>query len=154
MEIPDNVDGDGKRTRAYSSYFHLDVKDKWVMMFGYLPEGISQEERVKFRRFASLRFKALTARQKGAKEIIIVSGPTSKVVSQLVPLSFDASMAGSGLAATGATAWRPASHERQRPAKCVAYRPRRERGGPVGAHPHPAAFLCDPPSGGRSQLKI
>ena len=103
MEIPESVDGDGKRTGAYSSYFHLDVKDKWVMMFRYLPEGISQEERVKFGRFASLRFKALTAREKGAKGIIIVSGPTSKVVSQLVPLSFDASMAGSGLAAISIT---------------------------------------------------
>ena len=103
MEIPEGVDGEGKRTGAYSSYFHLDVKDKWVMMFRYLPEGISQEERVKFGRFASLRFKALTARQKGAKGIIVVSGPSSKVVSQLVPLSFDASMAGSGLAAISIT---------------------------------------------------
>ena len=103
MEIPEDVDGNGKRTEAYSSYFHLDVKDKWVMMFRYLPEGISQEERVKFGRFASLRFKALTARQKGAKGIIVVSGPSSKVVSQLVPLSFDASMAGSGLAAISIT---------------------------------------------------
>lgn len=99
MEIPEGVDGNGKRIESYSSYFHLDVKDKWVMMFRYLPEGISQEERVKFGRFASLRFKALTARQKGARGIIVVSGPSSKVVSQLVPLSFDASMAGSGLAA-------------------------------------------------------
>ncbi len=103
MEIPAGVDGNGQRTEAYSSYFHLDVKDKWVMLFRYLPEGISQEERVRFGRFASLRFKALTARQKGAKGIIVVSGPSSKVVSQLVPLSFDASMAGSGLAAISLT---------------------------------------------------
>ena len=103
MEIPEGVDGSGKRTEAYSSYFHLDVKDKWVMMFRYLPEDISQEDRVKFGRFASLRFKALTARQNGAKGIIVVSGPSSKVTSQLVPLSFDASMAGSGLAALSIT---------------------------------------------------
>jgi Tol biopolymer transport system component len=103
MEIPEGVDANGKRTEAYSSYFHLDVKDKWVMLFRYLPEGISQEERVRFGRFASLRFKALTARQKGAKGIIVVSGPSSKVKQQLVPLSFDASMAGSGLAAISVT---------------------------------------------------
>lgn len=103
MEIPEGVDGNGKRTEAYSSYFHLDVKDKWVMLLRYLPEGISQEERVRFGRFASLRYKALTARQKGAKGIIVVSGPSSKVVQQLVPLSFDASMAGSGLAAISVT---------------------------------------------------
>ncbi|MDB6072239.1 MAG: ywaD 2 [Verrucomicrobiales bacterium] len=103
MEIPEGVDAAGKRTEAYSSYFHLDVKDKWVMLFRYLPEGISQEERVRFGRFASLRFKALTARQKGARGIIVVSGPSSKVQQQLVPLSFDASMAGSGLAALSLT---------------------------------------------------
>ena len=103
MEVPEGMDANGQRTEAYSSYFHLDVKDKWVMLFRYLPEGISQEERVRFGRFASLRFKALTARQKGAKGIIVVSGPSSKVVSQLVPLSFDASMAGSGLGAISFT---------------------------------------------------
>ena len=103
MEVPEGMDANGQRTEAYSSYFHLDVKDKWVMLFRYLPEGISQEERVRFGRFASLRFKALTARQKGAKGIIVVSGPSSKVVSQLVPLSFDASMAGSGLGAISLT---------------------------------------------------
>jgi Tol biopolymer transport system component len=103
MEIPAGVDPDGKPVEAWSSYFHLDVKDKWVMMFRYLPEAISQEERVRFGRFASLRYKALTARQKGARGIIVVSGPSSKVVQQLVPLSFDASMAGSGLAAISVT---------------------------------------------------
>lgn len=103
MEVPEGMDANGQRTEAYSSYFHLDVKDKWVMLFRYLPEGISQEERVRFGRFASLRFKALTARQKGAKGIIVVSGPSSKVVQQLVPLSFDASMAGSGLGAISLT---------------------------------------------------
>ncbi len=103
MEIPEGVDGNGQRTEAYSSYFHLDVKDKWVMLFRYLPEDISQEERVRFGRFASLRFKALTARQKGAKGIIVVSGPSSKVKQQLVPLSYDASMAGSGLGAISIT---------------------------------------------------
>ena len=99
MEAPEGRDDKGKATPGYSSYFHLDVKDKWVMMFRYAPEGISQEERVRMAQFSSLRHKALTARQKGARGIIIVSGPTSKVTQQLVPMAFDASMAGSGIAA-------------------------------------------------------
>lgn len=87
------------RQEEYSSYVHLDVKDKWVLMLRYLPEGLSQEERVRFFQASSLRSKAMTARQKGARGIIIASGPNSNVRQQLVPLAFDASLAGSGVAA-------------------------------------------------------
>jgi len=87
----------------YSSYAHLDVKDKWVLVLRYLPEGVTQERRNELSRYSSLRYKALTARQKGARGIIVVSGPNSKVVQQLAPLSFDASLASSGLAAISIT---------------------------------------------------
>ncbi len=87
------------KTPEYDSYVHLDVKDKWVMLFRYVPESFTAEQRVRASRSSSLRTKAMTARQKGARGIIVVSGPTSKVNQQLVPLSFDAAMAGSGLAA-------------------------------------------------------
>lgn len=99
IEAPAGRDDKGRVVDAYSSYFHLDVKDKWVMMFRYSPEGHSQEERVRMAQYSSLRFKTLTAREKGARGIIIVSGPTSKANQQLVPMSFDASMASSGIAA-------------------------------------------------------
>jgi Tol biopolymer transport system component len=99
IEAPAGRDEKGNALEAYSSYFHLDVKDKWVLMFRYSPEGHSQEQRVRMAQYSSLRFKALTAREKGARGIIIVSGPTSKARHQLVPLSYDASMAGSGIAA-------------------------------------------------------
>ncbi len=99
IEAPAGRDDSGKPVEAYSSYFHLDLKDKWVMMFRYSPEGHSQAERVRMAQYSSLRRKALTAREKGARGIIIVSGPASKANRQLVPLSFDASMAGSGIAA-------------------------------------------------------
>ena len=39
----------------------------------------------------------MIARQKGAKGIIIVSGPNAKVKSQLIPLGKDASMSDSGM---------------------------------------------------------
>lgn len=104
IETPEEATGnDGKKIETYSSYAHLDVKDKWVLVFRYLPEGITQERRNELSRYSSLRYKALTARQKGARGLIVVSGPNSKVVQQLAPLSFDASLANSGIAAISIT---------------------------------------------------
>ncbi len=104
VETPDNaLDSNGKKLEPYSSYFHLDVKDKWVLIFRYLPENLPQDRRNELQRFSSLRHKALTARQKGARGILVVSGPNSKVVEQLTPLTFDASLASSGIAAISIT---------------------------------------------------
>lgn len=74
----------------YDSYVHLDVKDKWVMVFRFLPEDITPERRQHLARYGSLRYKAMVARDHGAKGLIVVSGPTSKVREQLVPLRLDA----------------------------------------------------------------
>lgn len=104
IETPDGATGtDGKKLEPYSSYAHLDVKDQWVMVFRYLPEGLEKERRNELMRYSSLRHKAMTARQKGARGLIVVSGPNSKVVDQLAPLAFDASLASSGLAAISVT---------------------------------------------------
>lgn len=104
IETPEEATGsDGKKLETYSSYAHLDVKDKWVLVFRYMPEGVSQERRNELSRYSSLRHKALTARQKGARGIIVASGPNSKVVQQLAPLTFDASLATSGIAAISIT---------------------------------------------------
>ena len=98
IETPDGAEGE-----PYSSYAHLDVEGKWVMVFRYVPEGVDRERRNQLIRYSSLRHKALTARQKGARGLIVVSGPNSKVVDQLVPLAFDASLASSGVAAISVT---------------------------------------------------
>jgi Tol biopolymer transport system component len=104
IETPDEATGeDGKKIEPYSSYAHLEVKDKWVLILRYLPEGIKAERRNELIRYSGLRYKALTARQKGARGIIVASGPASKVVDQLVPLAFDASLASSGIAAISVT---------------------------------------------------
>jgi Tol biopolymer transport system component len=104
IETPAGATGsDGKKLEPYSSYAHLDVKDKWVMVLRYLPENIPQERRNQLTNFASLRYKALTARQKGARGLLVVSGPNSKVVDQLVTMGFDASLASSGIAAVSVT---------------------------------------------------
>lgn len=103
LDIPENVSPSGEREEMYSSYVHLDVKGKWVMMFRYIPEGLTPEQRQRFARHSSLRYKAMTARQRFARGIIVVSGPNAGVKSELVPLGFDASMAGSGIAAISIT---------------------------------------------------
>src|SRR5262249_53879387 len=83
----------------YDSYVHLDVKDKWVMVFRYLPENVSPEMRQHLNRYAPLRYKAMSARDRGARGLIVVSGPNAQVKEQLVPLSFDSSLAGTSIAA-------------------------------------------------------
>ncbi|MDE0595099.1 MAG: M28 family peptidase [Roseibacillus sp.] len=99
IEMPKGqVDADGSKTPMYSSYYHLAVKDKWVLMLRFIPENVSDERRRQFSRFSSMRYKAMIARQKGAKGVIFVSGPNTEVTSDLVGLSYDASMADSGIA--------------------------------------------------------
>ena len=87
----------------YDSFAHLDVKAKWVLVLRFLPERCSDSVRQHLARFSNLRHKALAARERGARGLLVVSGPNSKVRKQLVPLSLDASLAGTGLAAISLT---------------------------------------------------
>ena len=86
---------DGKD--GYDSFVHLDVSDKWVLVFRYMPDQISAERRQQLARYSSLRYKAMLARDKGARGLILVSGPNSKVKQQLVRLRFDGSLAGTSV---------------------------------------------------------
>ncbi len=70
----------------YDSYVHLDVKDKWVLAFRYIPEEVDAKRRQHLWRFASLQNKASHARDRGAKGVIFVSGPNSKANHELIPL--------------------------------------------------------------------
>ena len=81
----------------YDSYVHLDVKDKWVVVFRFMPEEISPERRQHLGRHSSLRFKSMVARDKGAHGLIVVSGPNSNVKNQLTDFRYDGSLAGSSL---------------------------------------------------------
>lgn len=83
------ADGHGE----YNAYADLDVTNKWVMVFRYLPEDVTPQLRQHLNRYASLRYKAMVARDKGARGLIVVSGPRAQVKEQLVPLSFDSSLA-------------------------------------------------------------
>ncbi len=104
IDVPaGQAESEGTQSELYTSYYHTDVEGKWVMMLRYIPEGLSGDKRRTFLRYASLRYKAMLARQKGAKGVIFVSGPNSEVKEELVPLSFDASLADSGIAAISVT---------------------------------------------------
>ncbi len=83
---------------AYDSYGDLDVKDKWVLVYRFLPQDITPERRQHLSAYSVPRYKAMTARERGAKGLIIVSGPTSSVRQQLVPLAMDGTLGTTSLA--------------------------------------------------------
>jgi hypothetical protein len=59
----------------YDSYATLDVKDKIVLVLRYFPEEAEQKTKQVLSRYADLRYKAMAARQHGAKGLIVVTGP-------------------------------------------------------------------------------
>jgi Tol biopolymer transport system component len=87
----------------YDSYVHLDVENKWVMVLRQMPSDVSPERRQQLARYSSLRYKAMAARDRGAKGLIVVSGPKSGVRQQLVPLQTDGSLSGTSIAAISVT---------------------------------------------------
>lgn len=89
---------DGQGT-SYDSYVGLNVKDKVVVVLRYFPEDVDQQMRATLARYSGLRFKAMAARERGAKAVIIVTGPRSPGAGALVPMSFDTALAGSGIVA-------------------------------------------------------
>jgi hypothetical protein len=83
----------------YDSYAGLDVKDKIVLVLRYFPEDADQNVRAVLARYANLRYKAMAARQRGAKAMLVVTGPRSPNAGELVPMSFDSALSGSGIVA-------------------------------------------------------
>jgi hypothetical protein len=84
---------------GYDSYQGLDVKDKIVVVLRYFPEDADQKTRAILARYADLRYKAQAARQRGAKAIVVVTGPLSSNAGAVVRMSFDTATAGSGIVA-------------------------------------------------------
>ena len=81
----------------YDSYVHLDVQDKWVLVFRQMPQDIAPERRQHLAQFSSDRFKAMVARDHGARGLIFVSGPTSPLRRRIMPLQMDGTLSGSSL---------------------------------------------------------
>jgi len=84
---------------GYDSYATLDVKDKAVVVFRYFPEDADKETKSILARYSDLRYKAQAARQRGAKALLVVTGPRSPNAGETVPITFDTALAGSGIPA-------------------------------------------------------
>jgi len=84
---------------GYDSFATLDVKDKVVLVLRYFPEDADQQTRAILARYADLRYKAMAARQRGAKALIVITGPRSPNAGETVPMAFDSAIAGSGITA-------------------------------------------------------
>jgi hypothetical protein len=91
--VPDSQDF------GYNSYATLDVKDKIVLVLRYFPEDADAKTKGILTRYADLRYKAMAARQHGAKALLVVTGPHSPNAGELAPMSFDTALAGSGIVA-------------------------------------------------------
>ncbi|QDT58616.1 Aminopeptidase S [Stieleria bergensis] len=96
------VEGNDKIS-PYDSYVHLNVAGRWVLVFRDLPQDITPERRQQLARFSSPRRKATLARDLGAKGIIFVSGPNSKVRNELLRFDNAASSSGISIAAISMT---------------------------------------------------
>jgi hypothetical protein len=84
---------------GYYSYATLDVKDKLVVVLRYFTEDADQKTRSILARYSDIRYKAMAARQRGAKALLVVTGPRSPNAGQTIPMSFDTALAGSGIPA-------------------------------------------------------
>jgi Tol biopolymer transport system component len=98
MQVPGSDEVD-----EYDSYVHLNVAGQWVLVLRDLPQDITPEQRQAMARYSSPRRKATVARDLGAKGIIFVAGPTSKVQSQLIRFDSDASQASVSIGAVSVT---------------------------------------------------
>lgn len=81
----------------YDDYQNLNVKDQFVFVLRYGPEGNNPHGQ--FQRYHALRYKALTAREKGARAIVFIDDEEQFSKSTLSKLRYDADFADSGIAA-------------------------------------------------------
>ena len=88
---------------SYDSYATLDVADKIVLVLRYFPEDSEGDLRALFSRYSDLRFKAAALRQRGARGMVVVTGPRSPGAGRLVRMTADAAVADSGIAAVSVT---------------------------------------------------
>jgi Peptidase family M28/PDZ domain/PA domain len=116
LSFSDNGDADGPVVFAgygivvpdgqdfgYDSYAGLDVKDKVVLVLRYFPEDADRTTKGILARYSDLRYKAMAARQHGAKAMLVVAGPSSPNAGELIPMTFDTAIAGSGILALSIT---------------------------------------------------
>ena len=93
LVVPDSQDF------GYDSYATLDVTDKIVVVLRYFPEDVDQELRNLLARYSGLRYKAMAARQRGARALLVLTGPRSPNAGLTIPMTFDTAISGSGIVA-------------------------------------------------------
>ncbi len=81
----------------YDDYNGVDVKGKVVLVLRYTPEGL--KEGSPFYNYASLRYKAMNAREKGASAIIFTTPLSQKEEGSFAELGSDVSFLDSGIPA-------------------------------------------------------
>ena len=79
----------------YDDYAELDVKDKILLVMRYSPAGDNPHS--DYAKYLPLRSKTLTAREKGAKALIIVTGAADDSTDDLMKLRYDNSFSNSGI---------------------------------------------------------
>jgi Tol biopolymer transport system component len=94
----------GKPGESYDSFVGLEVTNRIVLVLRYVPESVEPQRRQELNRYAGLRYKAMLAREHGAKAILVLTGPNSPNAGALVPLSSDGSLAGSGIVGVSVSA--------------------------------------------------
>jgi len=88
---------------SYDSFATLDVTDKIVVALRYFPEDTEGALRATLSRHAGLRYKAFAARERGAKGLVVITGPRSPNAGELVPMTFDSAIGDSGVVAATVT---------------------------------------------------
>lgn len=84
---------------GYDDYAGIEVAGRIVMVLRHSPEGDHPHSR--FERHASLRAKALMARQRGARAIIFIADEEDFKNNKLAQLEFDYSFSDAGIVAVG-----------------------------------------------------
>ena len=84
---------------GYNSFEGMDLNGKVVLCLRYVPEGVDTERRQHLNRYAGVRYKAMLARERGAKAVLFVAGPNSANAGELMALADDSSVSGSGIIA-------------------------------------------------------
>jgi aminopeptidase YwaD len=79
----------------YDDYAGLDVKDKIVLVLRFSPAGDNPHS--EFSKYLPLRYKTLTAREKGAKALLVVTGAADDSADDLQKLRYDNSYSNSGI---------------------------------------------------------
>jgi Tol biopolymer transport system component len=89
----------GKESEGYDSYAGVNVSNKIALVLRYAPEDVDAKRRAELNRYAGLRYKAMLARDHGAKAVLFFTGPNSPNAGELAGLNFDSSLSGSGVIA-------------------------------------------------------